>query len=343
LWREGVFQKIMSESGPVRVAPIAEIGLGNRVAVAIRKGEMLLGYIWVAEINERLDERGMAYLAQAARVAAAKLMEMQLRSAREARGRRDFFWKLLSGQFRSEAEIKEAARTYRLRLPSHCSVYVLQFPVEIPEHVGHQLRNLIPSALGGRALLHLFNYDQLILLEDCTPGRYPPDAVDFFAALAEPMRQRFGLAPEAGGSGAIYDRYSQVENSYQEALTVIRLKRTFPHILRGVRRYPELGFYRLLPDLAKDYTDYVHPGLVKLAAYDRKHHGNLLATLEAYLSCDCRMKETADVLHIHENTLSYRLKRIAEIGGINLNSMDERTSCYLEIRIRQFVEDGKGG
>jgi DNA-binding PucR family transcriptional regulator len=343
LWREGIFQQLMKSARPVRVAPIAEVGLGDRVAAAIRKGDLILGYIWIAEVNERLDEGGMDFLVQAAKVAAAFLKERQLKSADEARGRRDFFWKMLSGQFRAESEIREAARTYRLPLPAHFSVYVLQFPEEIPEQAGQHFRTMIPSVLGRRAILHLLNYDQLILLEDCTPGRFPEDAEDFFAVLAGPLRQRFGLAPAAGGSGAVYDRYVQVENSYQEAMTVIRLKRTFPENLRGVHRYSELGFYRLLPLLAKDHAEYGHPGLVKLEKYDQKHNGNLLPTLEAYLNCDCRMKETADALHIHENTLSYRLKRIAEIGGINLNSMDERTSCYLEIRIRQFAEDGKGG
>jgi hypothetical protein len=43
--------------------------------------------------------------------------------------------------------------------------------------------------------------------------------------------------------------------------------------------------------------------------------GELLATLEAYLAHDADRRRTAEVLHVHPNTLDYRLRRIGELTG----------------------------
>ncbi|MBE3556712.1 MAG: helix-turn-helix domain-containing protein [Firmicutes bacterium] len=66
-----------------------------------------------------------------------------------------------------------------------------------------------------------------------------------------------------------------------------------------------------------------------LAQYDRKHHSELLDTLETFLACECQMRVAAEQLHLHYNSLRYRLDRIQQILEINLDDHRVRENLRL--------------
>lgn len=90
----------------------------------------------------------------------------------------------------------------------------------------------------------------------------------------------------------------------------------------------EFSGYALLYSIEKITEDYpagelVHPGLKMLEAYDREHPGSDLSlTLEAYLRQQFNATHTANELHIHRTTLLYRLRRIHELTGVQLEDRD---------------------
>ncbi|MCD9023795.1 PucR family transcriptional regulator [Cohnella silvisoli] len=329
LWRDGVIQRLMNSDEPVRVSAIQEIGLGDRLAIAIRKDNSILGYIWVLEEEKRLDDIAAKQLIKAAKAAKTKLLQLQMKHKREEQDYQNFFWQLLTGHMKSDTEISEQAERLRLSLPPLFRVNVLKFASDFTEKTIQQIKYLITTSLQNHAILHTFNNDLLILLEAITPEKKSNRSADMIAVALEQMKVRFGMEPMARGCGSVYGQYSKAIHSYQEALTVIQIKEKFPEEMNSVHWYADLGFYRLLPAILKEKRDHCYENecLQKLYSYDLEHNGNLLRTLEIYLSNDCRMKETAEFLHIHDNTLNYRLKRISEIGGIDLNNMDQKVTC----------------
>ncbi|GAA3474821.1 PucR family transcriptional regulator [Nonomuraea roseola] len=74
--------------------------------------------------------------------------------------------------------------------------------------------------------------------------------------------------------------------------------------------------------------------LGRLEAYDATNQTELLETLETFLEESGSWSATADRLHVHVNTLRYRLKRIEELTGRSLNSWDERVDFLLALRMR---------
>ena len=74
--------------------------------------------------------------------------------------------------------------------------------------------------------------------------------------------------------------------------------------------------------------------LKKLAEIDTS--GDLFRTLEEYLESGCRLVDVARKLHIHPNTVAYRLARIGEVGGLDLDSANDRFEAQLAIRARRF-------
>lgn len=61
----------------------------------------------------------------------------------------------------------------------------------------------------------------------------------------------------------------------------------------------------------------------KLLYEDEKKNGELFETLKRYLICANNLAETAKALHIHRNTLVYRLKQIDEILEYNINDVKD--------------------
>jgi len=74
--------------------------------------------------------------------------------------------------------------------------------------------------------------------------------------------------------------------------------------------------------------------LFSLLAYDKTHGAELIKTLEAFFSANCSPKEAAAILHVHRNTVLYRLERIAEITGHDLNDSEIRLRLHLALHVR---------
>jgi len=91
LWKDGVMQRLLESENPVRVSAMNDIGLGERVAIAIRKNNDVLGYIWLLEENGYLGERELHQLKRAAEAARAQLMRLQMKTRKEEKGSDDFF------------------------------------------------------------------------------------------------------------------------------------------------------------------------------------------------------------------------------------------------------------
>jgi PucR family transcriptional regulator, purine catabolism regulatory protein len=64
--------------------------------------------------------------------------------------------------------------------------------------------------------------------------------------------------------------------------------------------------------------------LGELQAYDERRGTELIATLRAYLSSGGSIAEASSALHVHRNTLSYRISRIGELSGRDLNDPNDR-------------------
>src|SRR5439155_16467344 len=131
--------------------------------------------------------------------------------------------------------------------------------------------------------------------------------------------------------------------SYQEADGALTLGGRF----RGdgeVAMFSELGLYRLLLALrsSAELESFFAQTLGTLVEYDRKNDGELVKTLDAYFHCLGSPTDAAERLHVHRNTLLYRLHRIQEIGGIDLSDAETRLALHLGLRVREVLAAGTG-
>jgi hypothetical protein len=155
------------------------------------------------------------------------------------------------------------------------------------------------------------------------------DAIDRIADLvadsgAEPV---LGAGrPGAGPEG--------LRRSVAEAVTALSLAGTRPQGQRVVRHL-DIGSHALLLDFVDRqvllaYRDAV---LGPLERWDHEHGAELVQTLRAFLQHDGHWRASAAQLHIHHNTLRYRLGRVAALTGRDADTTAGRVDFALALAV----------
>ncbi len=70
-----------------------------------------------------------------------------------------------------------------------------------------------------------------------------------------------------------------------------------------------------------------------LRDYDRQHRAELIETLEAFLDSDGSWTRCAARLHLHVNTLRYRVGRIEQLTGRDLSRLEDKLDFFLALRM----------
>jgi Purine catabolism regulatory protein-like family/PucR C-terminal helix-turn-helix domain/GGDEF-like domain len=70
-----------------------------------------------------------------------------------------------------------------------------------------------------------------------------------------------------------------------------------------------------------------------LLAYDERHRAELLPTLREFLACSGSWNACAAKMYVHVNTVRYRIRRIEELTGRDLSSLDDQVNFFLALRI----------
>jgi sugar diacid utilization regulator len=104
----------------------------------------------------------------------------------------------------------------------------------------------------------------------------------------------------------------------------------------SVVAFEDTGAYRLLlpvmsqepAELERFYAETIAP----LVAYDEQYGTELMRTLETFLANDASMNATCKQLFTHRHTIRYRLERIRELSGLDVNSSDGRERLSLGLK-----------
>ena len=66
--------------------------------------------------------------------------------------------------------------------------------------------------------------------------------------------------------------------------------------------------------------------------YDAEHGSDLVPTLDAFLRADGSWSRCAGAMHLHVNTVRYRIGRVEELTGRDLNRLEDRVDMLLALR-----------
>lgn len=340
LWKDGVFQELLTQDDPVHIPAKDEVGLGKRAAIAIRRGTDVLGYIWAQEVNRPITRDDDEILRQAAKAAVSRLMQRQGKRKAEEQRRKEFLWELLLGNHSSEAVIRQKAESLQMQLPTSYLICII-------EAAGARLDQYLYPLLMRDKLFWVVDGQQIILLIGLTESKKEKSNIlirkveQFLSDSLGKLEAHVSEGQVIAGYGRGYKAYAEIVKSYREALYALKIKKLFPREMAGIYAYQELGIYRYLLKLKQwdEEQGYENERIEGLKQYDRDNQTAMLETLETFLDAAGKVNVTAQRLHIHINTLSYRLRRIEEIVRVDLDNMNQRAALYLELKMAKLKEE----
>ena len=213
-------------------------------------------------------------------------------------------WALVDAVLAGRPTEEAAARAGR-HLASAYGVLLVQGEVA-REHV-RPFEAALAALGGGQALWRLTaaGANALVPVPAVDADGWLAGADEVLDALAEAAGGAPLVATVAWGEGA-----AGVARAGDDAVQVLRL-------VTGTARPP--GMYRLDDVLLEAALSGTAPGpaarLAAILAPLDDSGPELLGTLDAYLANDADRRRTAAALHVHPNTLDYRLRRIGELTG----------------------------
>ncbi|BCJ37029.1 PucR family transcriptional regulator [Actinocatenispora thailandica] len=347
LEERGVFHELYRSEDPIEVAPMpgtaAEITL-RRVALAIRAGDEILGSIWAAVRSPLSAERTQA-LRDAAKLVALHLLRLRAGADVERRLRADLVATAL------EAGPGAADALTRLGLADAGCLVLALTPVGLAEDEGltatHAQLVAERQRLTDAFSMHLsavYPRSAAALIGDvgygivgCRPDR--GDAEQRAVRVTREFLGRIGSSRRVlVGVGSVAHDHAGLARSRAGADRALRVLRR-GNGSTGVARIADVYVDALLielADLAAARGDQPSGPVARLLAYDAKRRTCLVETLHAWLTAFGDVVAAATTLHTHPNTFRYRLRRLAEVGGIDLADPDARFAAMLELRLMGY-------
>ena len=139
------------------------------------------------------------------------------------------------------------------------------------------------------------------------------------------------------GIGRLYKKLSNVYKSFDDALRAVRIGKILHD--KEIVYYDELGIFKILSQefLNDELEDFYETTLKKLVDYDKQKSTDLVKTLESYFLNNGNLTRISEELYTHYNTILYRIKRIEEITGVDLNNSVERLNLEIAIKIKELL------
>ena len=176
-----------------------------------------------------------------------------------------------------------------------------------------------------------------VVIVTAAPDERAPAAMDArrlaHACLAR-LAELFPAARVVIGIGGTCREPREVARSYAQAQ---RTTQTLRRLGRAgtVSAFGDLGILRLLlqvPDLA-ELRSFAADVLGRLAVHEQEHKSEYLTTLACYFRENNSPQRASRILHVHPNTVAYRVKRIEEITGLRLDNYTDRLIAQVALEI----------
>ena len=294
-------------------------------AVSVAAAHERLGTLVVGGVGDVLDDADQRTLERAGVVTA--LVQLFARAAVDAELRvvTDLVSDLVSG--RGEAATRHSrARAHGLDLTRPHCVLVLK------GREGESRRALVLSAQGAAgpgSIVGEHDGDVVAVV----PGHDPDQAAEQLAA-----RLSRGTPVTVGAAGpghSAQDLPGVHAEAQRTAAALLALGRHGTGASAAA-----LGFAGLVVGSEPDVASYVRRVLGPVSDYDEQRGTDLVKTLEAYFAAGASPRHAAGSLHVHVNTVSQRLERVASLLGPDWQQPDHVLELQLALRLRRLMGAG---
>lgn len=141
---------------------------------------------------------------------------------------------------------------------------------------------------------------------------------------------------DCAGCSACFQHLSNVWYCAQQARYAMDLARE-GHATEVVL-FNDCVLHMMLDNIKQGYTEdfYYSDAIRKLKTYDKENHTDLAQTLRCFLENNMRYSALQESMHIARTTALYRIRRVTEITGLDLDNVDVRLYLLLLFRLEDM-------
>lgn len=242
-----------------------------------------------------------------------------------------FLYSLLSDTIDSEEELNVTASLLNLPLNSKYQLYVVSFHIPLESHSRYVLLNLeqlLPS------FLKLIYHESILILDQLSDDgkgheKYIMDAL----RLLLPINNAFcGISQVFSNLRLLKDAYwlskrtAEIGNKFHPEAVYYHFKDYYSYILLSATAQSAS-----LPLLYVEQLD-------SLLEYDRQHKSNNMELLCKLLEFERNITDVSKNMHLHRNSVLYRVDKIEQILGMSLDDPDVRLQLLLSFKALDLIE-----
>jgi DNA-binding PucR family transcriptional regulator len=333
----GVYQRLRAGEDVVRIDERPELGIRRRMAVGIHAGAQPLGTIWVQEGQRPLSEHSERALLGAARVAALQLIRQRSEATAEPRFRENLLTGLLDGRIDAQSvadnigadPAKPAVVVVFTLRPAEASADRSELELQRSEMTS--LISVHASAYRRSALVTTIGSRVYVLLPDLPERSAVAAALSLTREIVAAAKQHLRARVQVG-LGSEARTLDEVAESRTEADRVLDAMTHDLHAeiatISDVRAQVVISEILTVLQGNERFRD---ARLSALHDHDAEHGTDLVRSLLAYLEAFGDVRAASEGLHVHPNTLRYRVRRAGEITGIDFTNSTERLSAHLQL------------
>jgi len=311
----------------------------SRLVMPIVVGRLARGYVSIiAPDEDELDALDALVIEQGAAACGLEMSKAKAVSEATKRLRGDFLDAVLAGAI-PQQEIKRWAERIGHDIAAPHGALIVTWPDVANAPSMRRLETIVNGEISsGRAsaLTRVSDTDIAIFVNLGSEGLLKA-ARSLAQAICDQAAKEYPKIKLLCGMGRPASTVSEWRVSHKEASQAVATARRMGE--GGPLFFGDLSVHRLLFQLEghPELAAFCNETLGNLIDYDTAHNSSLIQTLAAYFAHHGNLSQTAEALYIHRNTLQYRMDRIAEISGFDLDNPETRLAVQLAIKAYRLL------
>ncbi len=335
------FQNWLTRETPPAEGITVHSPLGYTTVLRVEK--RVAGYLSMVDNRETLDDFDRMVLAYGADVCAIELAKTRAIAFAVEQARGDWVQMWLSGTPTDDDMM--STRAQQAGFDPTANYIVVVYRAMTDSGAGLPLESLLPLVRDDMARRPLNgSVGQYV---DVIVALYPlenPSHLPRLRRMVDEVRSQLaartpsglvaaGISRPSAGLSALREAYREAKDSVSIANELgDREQTTF---------YGDLKLFQLLLALKERNLDHLrrfyNETLGLLVEHDDRKQGDLIRTLSGFFEANGNLAEASKMLDVHRNTLVYRLGRISELTGLDLEKADNRLILHLALKVQRVL------
>jgi len=329
----------------------------NRITIPIYVDERYYGYLAIWEDNKKLTPIEISSLESSIPVIALHILKKISIFEIESRHKVEFFDDLLSSDEKRQQLAVDRAALFDFDRRLGYSALVISIK---------NIKGFVKETLNNSTFLYQLNSkimriidrlsrnkeyklvygnksDQIIVLYGTTPDKsgekVKKEVISFVNDVIKSVEEEIKDISISIGIGRFHKEPAQLWKSYNEARRSLQNKRA--DYKSEYMHFDNLGIYRIfhMEEMEGELHQFYRDTLEPLVIYDKEKGSELVKTLQMFFQSGGNLKKVSEEMFTHYNTIVYRMQRIKDITGMNLDDQNDRLNLQVSFKIYDMFRE----